>query len=55
MVDFFNIKNNLNIKTRESGVELLRILSMFFVIIIHEIFYFLPSDNLFVAIGRVIS
>lgn len=54
MVDF-NIKQSLSIKTRESGIELLRILSIFFVIVGHEIYHFLPNDNLFVIIGRIIS
>lgn len=55
MVDFFNIKQNNSIKIRDSGIELLRILSIFFVVVIHEIPVFLPTDNLFVVIGRIVS
>ncbi|MBE4704121.1 acyltransferase family protein [Spiroplasma platyhelix] len=55
MIDFFDIKQNSAIKTRESGIELLRILSIFFVVVIHEIPTFLPYDNLFVLMGRIIS
>ncbi len=51
----FNIKQNISIKTRESGVELLRILSIFFVIVGHQIKYFLPNDGLFIIIGRIIT
>jgi hypothetical protein len=42
-------------KIRESGVELLRILAIFFVVVIHEIPSILDSSNLFVSISRIIS
>lgn len=55
MTNFFDIKQNSSIKTRESGIELLRILSIFFVVVIHEIPSFLPATNLFVTLSRIIS
>lgn len=48
-------KQSNNIKIRESGIELLRILSIFFVIVIHEITTFLDAGNLFVVISRIIT
>lgn len=55
MVELTVTQKQDNIKVRESGVELLRILSIFFVVVIHEITAFLPGDNLFVVISRIIT
>lgn len=56
MSEFTHVKqNHNNIKVRESGIELLRILSIFFVVVIHEITSFLTTDNLFVVVAQVFS
>lgn len=56
MANFSNIKiKHNNSKVRESGIELLRILAIFFVIVIHEIPVFVDHSSLFLVIGRIIS
>lgn len=51
---FFNV-SQYNFKERQSGIELLRILAIFYVVVIHEITSFLSSINLFVVISRIVT
>lgn len=51
----FDVRQKNSMKIRESGIELLRILAIFFVIVIHEITSFLDEGTLFVVIFRIIS